>query len=144
VEWFVAWFVRTSLVWLGIGVLLGIAMAFHPGGTLGYVPAHVHANLLGFVSMMIFGVAYHAIPRFAGRPLHQRRLAGIHFWLANAGLALLFAGFVGRLANPGAMRLVEAGSLVSALGVSLFIYNLWRTLGPVRAAAPNPLARRMQ
>jgi heme/copper-type cytochrome/quinol oxidase subunit 1 len=142
VEWFVAWFVRASLFWLGVGVLLGIALAFHPGGTLGYVPAHMHANLLGFVSMMIFGVAYHAIPRFAGRPLHRRRLAGVHFWVANTGLLLLFTGFMARLTSPGAMRLVEAGAVVSALGTALFIYNLWRTLGPITAAAPQPSLRR--
>ena len=44
--------------------------------------------------MMIFGVAYHVIPRFVGHPLHNRRLAGAHWWVANIALAILSAGFV--------------------------------------------------
>lgn len=135
---FVRRFIRASLAWLGVGVLLGISMAFFPGRALAYRPAHVHANLLGFVSMMIFGVAYHVIPRFTGNPLHNRALAAAHLWVANAGLALLVSGWIVRVHRfaPGTV-LVEAGAAASAAGAFLFIYNLWRTLdGRPRAAAP--------
>jgi cbb3-type cytochrome oxidase subunit 1 len=132
-EWFVSGFIRSSLVWLGIGVLLGVAMALWPGQALVYRPAHMHANLLGFVSMMIFGVAYHVIPRFSGNPLHRRTLAGVHLWVANVGLALLVGGW---LVAPGLIvpgrALLHWGAIVSAIGTALFIYNIWRTLGPVR------------
>ena len=57
--------------------MMGTWMALAPGATM-YRPAHVHLNLLGFVSMVIFGVAYHVIPRFTGHPLHNPRLAGGH------------------------------------------------------------------
>ncbi|HUH12501.1 MAG TPA: hypothetical protein VMK65_05305 [Longimicrobiales bacterium] len=67
-------FIRSALVWLAVGLALGVAMAFVQVA-LGWRPAHMHANLLGFVSMMIFGVAYHVIPRFAGAPLHRPSLA---------------------------------------------------------------------
>lgn len=63
-EPFVRRVIRSSLLWLVIGVLIGAAMTFAPAAALAYRPAHAHANLLGFVSMMIFGVAYHVIPRF--------------------------------------------------------------------------------
>lgn len=130
-ETFVQGFLRASLVWLGIGVTIGVAMAFLPGEALAYRPAHMHANLLGFVSMMIFGVAYHVIPRFTGNPLHARGLARLHFWVANVGLALLVAGWILRVgAGPAGMLLVQAGAAASAVGAFLFIYNLWRTLGP--------------
>jgi cytochrome c oxidase cbb3-type subunit 1 len=136
-EPFVRNFVRASLVWLGVGVLIGLSMAFWPGPALVYRPAHVHANLLGFVSMMIFGVAYHVIPRFTGNALNSRPLARAHLWVANAGLALLVGGWLLRVV---AMRvstpLVHAGALLSAAGAFCFIYNLWRTLG-----APNPARR---
>ena len=130
-EWFVRGFVRASLVWLGVGVLIGVSMAFWPGAALVYRPAHVHANLLGFVSMMIFGVAYHVMPRFTGNALHSRRLAGIHFWMGNAGLALLVGGWILRVwvALPG-IAAVRAGAATSAVAAFLFIYNLWRTVGP--------------
>lgn len=133
-EPFVRGFIRASLVWLGVGVAIGVSIAFFPGAALVYRPAHVHANLLGFVSMMIFGVAYHVIPRFSGNPLHDRRLGPVHLWAANAGLLLLVSGWFVRVrAAAGGDALLRAGALVSAVGVGLFIYNLWRTLGPVRS-----------
>lgn len=67
-EPFVRKFIRASLVWFGVGILLGLSMSFWPMESLAYRPAHAHAHLLGFVSMMIFGVAYHVIPRFSGAP----------------------------------------------------------------------------
>jgi cbb3-type cytochrome oxidase subunit 1 len=128
-EPFVRRFIRAALVWLGVGVLLGLSMAFWPGRALAWRPAHVHANLLGFVSMMIFGVAYHVIPRFTGHPLHSRRVAGVHLWVANGGLALLVVGWIGRVWwGAAGQGLVHAGALVSAAGAGLFIWNLWRTL----------------
>ncbi|HEX8360599.1 MAG TPA: cbb3-type cytochrome c oxidase subunit I [Longimicrobium sp.] len=126
---FVRRFIRASLVWLGIGVLIGVAMALVPRA-VAYRTAHVHANLLGFVSMMIFGVAYHVIPRFSGRPLHSPLLAALHLWVANAGLAALAGGWIVRAHAPAlGTPLIGAGGMVSAVGAYLFIYNLWRTLG---------------
>ena len=76
-------FLKSSLAWLALGVTLGVAMAAHPAWTL-YRLAHIHMMLLGFVAMMIFGVAYHVIPRFAGFPLHWPAGERVHWWLANA------------------------------------------------------------
>jgi cbb3-type cytochrome oxidase subunit 1 len=143
-ERFVVNFIRSSLVWLGVGVVLGVTMSLWPGDTLVYRPAHLHANLLGFVSMMIFGVAYHVIPRFTGNPLHQRPLAQLHLWLANLGLAAMVAGWMLRVAAPGAAAvLLPVGGLVNAAGVGLFIYNLWRTLPAAKPTASRqaPLVR---
>jgi cytochrome c oxidase cbb3-type subunit 1 len=122
--------IRSSLVWLAIGVVIGLSMAAWPGDHLLYRPAHAHANLLGFVSMMIFGVAYHVLPRFTGRPLRNPRLAAIHVWVANAGLALQVAGFIVRphWYEPGFYSVVVGGT-VSAIGAFMFIYNIWLTLG---------------
>jgi cytochrome c oxidase cbb3-type subunit 1 len=130
---FVRRFIRSSLVWLGVGVTLGVLMAVRPS-TVAFRPAHLHANLLGFVSMMIFGVAYHVIPRFTGRPLHSARAAALHLWVANLGLAGMVSGFILRVYHwsPGA-ALLGAGGVLSAAGAFLFIHNIWRTLEPLRA-----------
>ena len=37
--------------------------------------------------MMIFGVGYHLLPVFAGTDLYSNRLAELHFWVQNIGLA---------------------------------------------------------
>ncbi|HUF51280.1 MAG TPA: cbb3-type cytochrome c oxidase subunit I, partial [Longimicrobiales bacterium] len=96
-----------------------------------YRPAHMHANLLGFVSMMIFGVAYHVLPRFTGNALRSRRGAVVHLWLANGGLLLMTGGWLLRgLGVQLAPVVLAAGGVLSAGGAFLFIANIWLTLEP--------------
>jgi cbb3-type cytochrome oxidase subunit 1 len=127
-------FIRASLIWLGIGVVLGVAMAIEPRFVI-YRPAHMHANLLGFVSMMIFGVAYHVLPRFTGRALHSRTLASAHVWLANVGLALMVGGWLIAPHIPPVRSAIGVGALCAATGAFAFIYNIWNTLEPLAAPA---------
>src|SRR5512140_3188423 len=95
-DWFSKAFVKASVVWLALGVSFGFAMVVHPVWGV-YRTAHLHMTLVGFVTMMIYGVGYHVGPRFTWHPLWSRRLAGWHWWLSNVGLALLVAGFVFRI-----------------------------------------------
>ena len=125
-DWYVRAFLKASLLWLAAGVSLGIAMAVHPAWAV-YRAAHLHMNLLGFVTMMIFGVAYHVIPRFTGHQLHSRRLAGVQCWLANVGLALFVVGLAllprTMYATP-ARVIVAAGGILSAVAAYIFVYNI--------------------
>ena len=56
---------------------------------------HVHLNLAGFMSMVIFdvGVGYQNFPRFSGRPLYSRRVMTAIFRSSNAGVLGLPVGF---------------------------------------------------
>lgn len=144
-EWFVRGFVKASLVWLSLGVTLGVVMAAVPAWIV-YRPAHMHMNLLGFVTMMIYGVAYHVIPRFSGNPLYSRRLATAHWWISNAGLLLMVAGFSLRPHfGSGAVPALAAGGTLSAIGAYVFAYGIWRTVdgraalraAQARAASPG-------
>lgn len=144
-DWFVRRFIKAALVWLGLGVTLGVAMAAHPLWII-YRPAHVHMNLLGFVTMMIYGVGYHVVPRFFGHPLHSPKLGAVHWWLSNVGLAAMVVGFVmaphfGQKSIP----VLSSGGVLSALGAFAFIYNVWRTIdGPaaLRRIEQSPTSRR--
>jgi cbb3-type cytochrome oxidase subunit 1 len=133
-DWFTTAFHKASLAWLALGVTLGLAMALHPGWVI-YRPAHLHMNLLGFVTMMIFGVAYHVIPRFTGHALHSRRMAAWHWWLSNVGLLLLAGGMAGvaRVGRP-LVPVLAAGGVLSALGAYAFVYNIWRTIDGTAAS----------
>jgi cbb3-type cytochrome oxidase subunit 1 len=139
-ERYVLRFLRASLAWLAAGVSLGVAMAVHPAWTI-YRTAHLHMLLLGFVVMMIAGVAYHVMPRFAATPLYSARLAAWHFVMSNVGLALLASGFIARFhsAAVGAWLLGIGGAL-SAAGAYALALNLWRTLDKA-AVAPAILKR---
>jgi cbb3-type cytochrome oxidase subunit 1 len=126
---FVRYFIRSSLVWLGVGVLLGLWLALEARAVV-YRPAHMHANLLGFVSMMIFGVAYHVLPRFSGTPLRSRAAALVHVFVANAGLSAMVLGWLLRTTVPGVTPvLLAVGGVLSAVGAFLFIGNIWLTVG---------------
>ncbi len=141
-DWFVRAFLKASLTWLGLGVTLGLTMAALPALVI-YRPAHMHMNLLGFVAMMIFGVAYHVIPRFTGHALFSTRLAGAHWWLSNGGLLLLTCGFLAMpYGNREAVICVAIGGTMSALGAYAFIFNLWRTIdGRVMPRTVRPLTQ---
>lgn len=120
-DWYALWFVRASLIWLALAVTLGSTMAAHPAYII-YRTAHLHMALLGFVTMMIFGVAYHVLPRFTGNPFRRRKLAGVHWWLSNIGLLILAAGFIWRPhAGPRSTLVLSVGGILSALGAYLFV-----------------------
>lgn len=126
-DWYAKAFIRASLIWFVLGITLGLAMAIHPAWVV-YRPAHAHMNLVGFVVMMVFGVGYQILPRFFGHPIHNRMLASVHIWLANAGLAALVTGFflaphIGARSVP----VTAAGGTLWALGAYGFAYNMWRT-----------------
>jgi cytochrome c oxidase cbb3-type subunit 1 len=140
-ESYVKLFIRSSLIWLGTGVVLGVVMALFPFHAMVLRPAHAHANLLGFVSMMIFGVAYHVLPRFTGNPLHSGRLAFAHLVVANGGLALFVGGLVVRGLFGAGGVLVPGGALLSGAGAGLFIWNIWRTLDGTPVTARPELVR---
>jgi cbb3-type cytochrome oxidase subunit 1 len=143
-DWFVRYFIKSALVYLGLGVCMGMWMGFVPNAVI-YRPAHAHLNLLGFVSMVIFGVAYHVIPRFTGHELHSRRIAAAHWWASNTGLVVLVFGFIFLPWMPAARGAVEVGAILSGIGAFLFIYNLWRTLdgSGITPRPENPQGRRL-
>jgi cbb3-type cytochrome oxidase subunit 1 len=146
-DWFVRAFLKASLAWLAGGVTLGVAMAAHPVWSV-YRVAHEHMNLLGFVTMMIYGVAYHVIPRFTGAPLHSRRLAALHLWASNLGLGAMVVGFMlrasGATSTTVSTCLLAAGGMLSAAGAYVFVFNIWNTLNAERAAAAAAQAQALR
>ena len=134
---FVRQFIKSSLAWLAGGVSLGVGMAIHPEWVI-YRPAHLHMNFLGFVTMMIFGVGYHLLPRLGGSPLRWKWMPTFHLWIGNVGLALMVTGFMIRPSiQQAGQAVLAAGGICAATGALLFVINIWRTLdlGVVRLAA---------
>jgi cytochrome c oxidase cbb3-type subunit 1 len=122
-------FIKMNLVYLVLGVTLGALFRIFPR-LLGLTHAHVHLNLLGFMSMMVFGVAYHILPRFQGRMLHSERLAEVQFWLANVGLVgLMILDGVKAYAPTGPVTVPLAlAGVVAAASIYLLVANIWLSL----------------
>lgn len=94
------------------GMGFGIIMAASHDHTL--ATAHAHLNLLGWVSMAIYGLFYHTVPNAA-----QTRLARIHVAVATLGIWIMIPGVA-----MAVMGLSEGpavfGSLLTILGMILF------------------------
>lgn len=132
-DWYVKAFIRASLVWFTAGISLGLAMAIQPAWVV-YRPAHAHMNVVGFITMMIFGVGYQLLPRLFGHKLQSPALAIAHWWLANLGLALMVTGFMlGPHIGPRSAPITATGGSLFTIGAFVFVYNLWRTFNAADA-----------
>ncbi|MDA8383735.1 MAG: hypothetical protein M0037_11895 [Betaproteobacteria bacterium] len=118
---------------LGYGLLggaLAITWLLDPTLIPGDVPrAHGHIMLLGFLLMMIYGIALHVLPRFSGFPLYSERMADGQFYLANIGLPVMVAGWL-----TWNHVLVLVGGALSYGAMVLFGLNMVLT---VRARGPK-------
>ena len=87
------WFVRASLVYLGLGFTLGAVLLVNKGFALDLalgrlIPAHIELLLVGWIVQLVMGVALWIFPRFGLRPTTEGRvgLAWIAFGLLNLGV----------------------------------------------------------
>lgn len=123
-------FLVASLIYLVLGVTIGVILTIHPRAVGGFMAMHAHINLLGWLSMIVFAVAYHVLPRFSGRELYSERLANTHVILANAGLiGLMISWPLSRFnLTPAVHVFFIAAALCYAAGAYLFVYNVLRTI----------------
>ncbi|HEY1329280.1 MAG TPA: cytochrome-c oxidase [Casimicrobiaceae bacterium] len=124
-------FIKIAVLYLAVGVTLGLIMGIRQSFAL--APVHAHINLLGWASLALVGLVYHAYPAAA-----ETRLARIHFWLHNLGLPPLMIALALMLSGNAALEpVVGMLSMVVAAGIALFVINVWLAVRP--AAAPGAL-----
>lgn len=127
---FVKNFILMSIIYLAVASLLGIFMLGNPS-LMHLKFVHSHLNMLGWVSMMIFGVGYHILPRFTGKPLKSPKMGELQFWLANIGLIGMLLFYVLGSFNPEMSiyrGLTVAFGLLEAVSIFLFFYNMIVTM----------------
>lgn len=126
---FVKGFIVMSIVYLGIAAVLGIVMLGNQNG-MAMKFVHSHLNMLGWVSMMIYGVGYHILPRFMGRPLYSNKIGEAQFYLANISLVAMLVFYTLNIYNPSSMyrMLTVVSGAVQAITIFLFFYNMLMTL----------------
>jgi hypothetical protein len=131
-------FIIASLCYLAAGGILGVLIGVFPALQDHLLFSHVHLLLGGFMAMMVFGVGYFILPRFAARSLRWPSLVTVHFWLANTSLpAMVIARPVGfALDAPEWTGIFHLAAVVQMVSLLLFVVNLGWTL----LAAPRPSA----
>jgi hypothetical protein len=122
---------RLAVIYFALGVLLGVTMG--ASGDHSLFPLHAHINLLGWVSMTLFGLIGKAFPQVA-----RGRLASAHFWLYNLALPVLVVALGWRLkGHPEAEPVLGIASV--AVGVAVLLFALQALLA-LRAGRPASLA----
>lgn len=123
-------FIIMSIVYLAAASVIGIGMMLEQGMQK-YRFVHSHFMLIGWVSMMIYGVGYHILPRFAGKLLKNPTLAEIQFWVANIGLIgmVVFYSLLMEAPDNNAYGLLAGISgALEVFSSLLFFYNMYSVL----------------
>ena len=116
--------IRIAVLYLAVGVTMGIVMGIKHQFSL--APVHAHINLLGWASLAIMGVIYKVYPA-AG----ETRLARIHFWTHNIALPVFMVGLgFGLSGHEDFMPLVDIGATGVFVGILIFVANIWLALRP--------------
>lgn len=127
---FVKNFIAMSMTYLVLASIVGIIMLFD-ARFLALRFVHSHLMLLGWVTMMIYGVGYHILPRFAGKLIQNKTLCEIQFLLANIGLVGMVGSYTAGVyaGAPGTYRVASVifGGL-EVVAVIIFFYTMWKTI----------------
>ena len=96
------------------GMIWGIVMA--ASGDHSAMPAHAHLNLLGWVSLFLFGIFYHLHPA-----IDRSRTASIQVWIWIASTVILTVG-VGLVHTGHAIGdpIAAVGSIIVLADMLLF------------------------
>ncbi|SDR24687.1 hypothetical protein SAMN05444161_2353 [Rhizobiales bacterium GAS191] len=110
-------FFALSLLFAVAGVVMGIIMGMREDFSL--APVHAHLNLVGFVTLALFGVAY----RIGWA--RKDSWAVTHFAIGAPGALILPIGmYLAMTANQPALAIL--GSILSLASLCLFLINCVR------------------
>jgi hypothetical protein len=119
----VAW-LKLAIVYLIVGIGIGIAMGASQNFTLR--PVHAHINLLGWTTMALAGLIYTVFPRAGGSVL-----ARVHFWLMNLAQPVMLVTLSMLLfGKTGVEPVLAVSDIVAAVGILTFAANLFLNLKP--------------
>jgi cbb3-type cytochrome oxidase subunit 1 len=137
-------YIKTSFAFLLAGLLLG-AYIITAQFVFGVYPprllttAHAHLLLVGFMLMMVMGVATWMFPRPARDDTRYRpELAEAVYWTVTASTALRALAEI-TVAVTGALGLrglIALGGIGQLAGTALFVVNMWWRVRMPPAAAP--------
>jgi cbb3-type cytochrome oxidase subunit 1 len=123
---------RLAVLCVIAGMGMGIGMAASQDHSL--MPAHAHLNLLGWVSLFLFGIYYERRPA-----LDTSRLAMIQVCLWTIGTVILTIAVAAIHLGYNAFDPVAGISSIMVLGAMLlFAYFVFR---PAHSANPEPTVR---
>lgn len=135
-------FIKTAIGFLALGLAIGLAGVLQR--ELGnrwpsphHVSAHTHAILVGFMLMMIQGVAIWLFPRpDKDDTRYDPRLIIASWWAMTLGTILRVGGELGRGWSQASLlrAAVVAGALLQVAGMAIFFFTMWTRVRAVGSA----------
>ena len=123
---------RLAVLFVIVGMAMGIGMAASQNHAI--MPAHAHLNLLGWVSLFLFGIYYERRPA-----LDRSRLALVQVAIWSVGTVVLTIAVAAlHLGYTAADPVAALASLIVLAGMVLFAYCVFR---PSIDNAPAPTER---
>ena len=128
----VRWYIKTALVYFVAGLVVGVAVAL--GGplavfTAGLMPVYYHLLMVGWITLLILGVAIWMFPKFSQeQPRGNEKVAWATYVLLNLGLLLRVIGepLDSLSSGSGWGALLAASAVLEWLGGMLILSILWR------------------
>lgn len=130
-------YVKTSLVFAVLSTLLGLHMivqrfSLEPKPLRWLPTAHGHLFLVGFVTMMVMGVAIWMFPR-PKDARYSPLLSEAVYWLVTVGTAVRALGEI--FASYSKVRfwlaLSAVGGFAQGIAILLFVINIWTRIKPM-------------
>lgn len=127
------WYIKLALIYFVTALLLGAAQAAQaplglPRALAATGPAYIHLLVVGWITQMIFGVAYWMFPKFSNdAPRGVDSLAIATFVLLNAGLVIRVAVEPFHALHPeaGLGWLLAVAAVAQWLAGLGFVANTW-------------------
>jgi hypothetical protein len=111
---------RLSVLFVIAGMAMGIGMAAAHDHSV--MPAHAHLNLLGWVSLFLFGIYYKLNPA-----LERRRLAFVQVVVWSVGTVVLTVGVAAiHLGYDAAEPIAAIASFIVLAAMVLFAWLVFR------------------
>jgi hypothetical protein len=129
-------FIKTGLIYALLGAALGVTIAIDPSLAVRLRFVHIHINLLGFMTMMVAGVAFHVLPRFSARKLPWPAGMKYQFILQNIGLlGMVTLHALGGWQGGAVHAAFLFFAILAGIAFAIMFYNLYFVLS---APEENP------
>jgi len=154
-------FVRAAVIWLHVSMLMLVLAPVYmyvvlpaveslsPSGQrsveIGFSHAYAgavrHAITVGFISLMILGMAAKIVPTLNGVDIRHLRSLWIPFWLVNAGCLMRVSFQIGTDFADWAYPVTGVSGLLEVAGIGIWGVHLWRIMAGRRPAANAAIDR---
>jgi hypothetical protein len=131
--------IALAVVFLVIGVGLGVMFAFDAAAGPRLRQVHVMANLFGWAGLLVSGFGYRFVPNFSNTGLRWPRLAAVQVAVMALGVVAGMYAMWDRMENGGGTDAVQAATTIVGVGMLLLTAQVAGTFMQGGKVASKPI-----